>query len=117
MDSSCTGALALGVVVVAGLGVAVGVVLVSLSMSMAAFSGSSSSSEVVVGGWLVASAGLVAGGTGWLAAEGVGVRVMRRLVEERGVVPPGAVLVVVAEPLSENVENVKFAFFKKFIFG
>jgi len=39
----------------------------------------------------------------------VGVRVMRRLVEERAVVPPGAVLVVVAEPLSENVENVKFA--------
>ena len=104
MDSSCTGVLALGVVVVMGLGVAVGVVLVSLSMSMAALSGSSSSSEVVAGGWLVASVGLVAGGAGWLAAE-----VMRRLVEERAVVPAGAVLVVVAVPLSENVENVKFA--------
>ncbi len=33
---------------------------------------------------------------------------MRRVVEERAVVPARAVLVVVAEPLSENVENVEF---------
>lgn len=96
--------------------VVVGVVLVSLSMSMAAFSGSSSSSEAGVC-WLVLSVlgFVVAGLEDWLVVvvvEGVGVRVIRRLVEERRLVEsnkgslgadvraelaPGVVVVAVVE--------------------